>query len=145
MLKSASTKILLRTKIKITVMVPVDPIVFEGLKTLSPRNDKLSVQMSLEHVKGYGLQKNDPKSKFYINIIFYLFLNRLRSICECDKKLALELQEREFEWNILHHQRWGGFDRHQNCRRFGKARASSDIKLIQEQKCCGEYPNRYLN
>ena len=55
MLKSASTKILLRIKIKITVMVPVDPIVFEGLKTPSPRNDKLSAQMSLEHVKGYGL------------------------------------------------------------------------------------------
>lgn len=67
-----------------------------------------------------------------------------RSICECDKRLAEELRDEEFTWNILHHERWGGFDKESECRRGQGARSAKFGTTVNEQRCCGQYPDRYL-
>ena len=60
-----------------------------------------------------------------------------RSICECDKKLAMDLREHEFTWNIYHHQKWGGFEK-ESCRIQGRYATNHS----SDKKCCGTYPNR---
>ena len=65
-----------------------------------------------------------------------------RAICECDKQLALDLQEQEFTWNIMNHQRWGGFSRDTECKKIGQPRFGKQDTVKHEQRCCGEYPNR---
>lgn len=68
-----------------------------------------------------------------------------RAICECDKKLAEELSGLEFKWNIVNHQRWGGFNKEQQCNGIGQERAARSEPLgTGEQRCCGSYPNRFL-
>jgi len=61
-----------------------------------------------------------------------------RAICECDKKLAMDLRENEFKWNIFNHQKWGGFEK-ESCRI--QSRAAMDSSVADKQ-CCGSYPNR---
>ena len=58
-------------------------------------------------------------------------------ICECDKKLAMDLREHEFTWNIYHHQKWGGFEK-ESCRIQGRFATNHS----SDKKCCGTYPNR---
>jgi|ERR1711990_4261 len=67
-----------------------------------------------------------------------------RNICECDRKLAYDLREAEFNWNILHHQRWGGFAK-DNCLAYRNGRSASDrtIREEKEMACCGQNPNRF--
>lgn len=71
-----------------------------------------------------------------------------RAICECDKKLAEELSGLEFKWNIVNHQRWGGFDKESQCSGFGQERSQKFSKPepfgTGEQRCCGSYPKRFL-
>lgn len=67
-----------------------------------------------------------------------------RAICECDKRLALELQEKEFEWNILHHQRWGGFMRDTECKKLTSTKSAKHDAVANQQRCCGRYPERFL-
>lgn len=67
-----------------------------------------------------------------------------RAICECDKALANDLSQLEFKWNIMHHQRWGGFNKKATCEGLGSSRKSRSLEGEGEQKCCGEYPNRFI-
>lgn len=67
-----------------------------------------------------------------------------RAICECDKALAEDLSTLEFKWNIMHHQRWGGFKKEVECQGLGSPRKARSVDGSGEQKCCGEYPNRYI-
>jgi len=68
-----------------------------------------------------------------------------RSICECDKKLAEELSNSEFEWSLFNHGAWGGFDREANCvaNSFQSRLGSNSVKPVVQNRCCGEYPNRF--
>lgn len=63
-----------------------------------------------------------------------------RSICECDKKLAMDLRELEFTWNIYHHQKWGGFDKSE-CKIQTRKAGYEEGEVLR--KCCGNYPTRY--
>merc|ERR1712176_517514 len=66
-----------------------------------------------------------------------------RHICECYKKLAYDLREAEFSWNILHHNQWGGFDK-DNCLAYRNGRSSRSEKLTEKvMKCCGQNPDRF--
>jgi len=67
-----------------------------------------------------------------------------RAICECDKKLAEEMSGLEFKWNIVHHQRWGGFNKDQQCSGANERAARAEPLGTGEQRCCGDYPNRFL-
>lgn len=67
-----------------------------------------------------------------------------RSICECDKALADDLSDLEFKWNIMHHQRWGGFNKEAECQGHGQARQARSIDGEGVQQCCGNYPNRFI-
>lgn len=67
-----------------------------------------------------------------------------RAICECDKALAEDLSDLEFKWDIMNHQRWGGFNKEQQCQGLGSARKARSIEGTGVQQCCGEYPNRYI-
>lgn len=70
-----------------------------------------------------------------------------RAICECDKKLAEELSGLEFKWNIVNHQRWGGFNKDNQCSGFGQQRSQKldmERQGTGEQRCCGSYPSRFL-
>ena len=63
-----------------------------------------------------------------------------RNICECDKQLAYGLRDAELNWNILHHARWGGFDK-DNCLAYRNGRSATDrTEKISEKKmqCCGK-------
>lgn len=62
-----------------------------------------------------------------------------RAICECDKQLAIDLSKHEFDWDIMKHQRWGGYDKG-NCKQLASPRMASLVE--PEQRCCGDYPNR---
>merc|ERR1712048_199251 len=60
-------------------------------------------------------------------------------------KLAEELAGLEFKWNIVNHQRWGGFNKEQQCNGIGQERAARSEPLgTGEQRCCGSYPDRFL-
>ena len=64
-----------------------------------------------------------------------------RNICECDKQLAYGLRDAELNWNILHHARWGGFDK-DNCLAYRNGRSATDrTEKISEKKmqCCGKF------
>ena len=54
----------------------------------------------------------------------------------------------QFKWNIVNHQRWGGFDKESQCSGFGQERSQKFSKPeplgTGEQRCCGSYPNRFL-
>lgn len=68
-----------------------------------------------------------------------------RNICECDKQLAYGLRDAELNWNILHHARWGGFDK-DNCLAYRNGRSATDrTEKISEKKmqCCGQNPERF--
>ncbi|CBY20347.1 unnamed protein product [Oikopleura dioica] len=70
-----------------------------------------------------------------------------RSVCECDVKLAYDLKDLEFSWNVLHHARWAGFDAKGSC----YAGAPEDRMEMDKspkigepvESCCGEYPMRF--
>ena len=68
-----------------------------------------------------------------------------RNTCECDKQLAYKLKEAEFQWNILHHGRWGGFDRDQ-CLAYRNGRSATDRLEtdVAEKKmqCCGMFSKK---
>lgn len=69
-----------------------------------------------------------------------------RSACECDAQLAYDMKEAEFNWNVLHHKLWGGFDQSQ-CLAHTQGGRSGDLRgekfTEPTQSCCGEYPFRF--
>jgi len=67
-----------------------------------------------------------------------------RGICECDKALADDLSDLEFKWDIMNHQRWGGFSKDAMCVGLGSPRTARSIDGTGVQQCCGEYPNRFI-
>lgn len=65
--------------------------------------------------------------------------NCKRSVCECDKALALKLRDQVKKniWSTNYHAMWGGFDSEKSCEKF---QISEEQKLTEgEEKCCGEY------
>lgn len=58
-----------------------------------------------------------------------------RSLCECDKELALELAQHEKSWKKKYHEQMGKFDRKHQC--------YTPLGKIKADECCGTYPHRF--
>ena len=69
-------------------------------------------------------------------------LNCKRSICECDKKLALNLRKHTPNiWDVNNHSKWGSFDKPAQCVRndFSNENGSGQNQNEDSDTCCGTY------
>ena len=104
------------------------------LTSLRPSRTKLAARDTLIAVSWIIFSEDQALIQFSVNPEG----SCKRHICECDKQLAYGLREAEFSWNILHHNRWGGFDK-DNCLAYRNGRSSRSEKLTEKvMKCCGK-------
>ncbi|CBY36619.1 unnamed protein product [Oikopleura dioica] len=73
-----------------------------------------------------------------------------RDICECDKRLAMDLKTHEHEWNVNYHTGRAGFDRAESCPHHpgggnqGGSGGGKPRPPPTGDKCCGKAPDFHM-